>query len=67
MVYEIWMIEGEQAVSGGCVVPTDGVIALRVDASIGATDTMAVTTEPSDCPASPTSDPILLADLTTLA
>jgi hypothetical protein len=65
-VYEIWMIEGDEAVSGGCVSPTDGVVAVRVEASIGTTDTMAVTTEPSDCPSTPSSDPILTADLTTL-
>ena len=65
-VYEIWMIEGDEAVSGGCVSPTDGVVAVRVEASIGTTDTMAVTTEPSDCPATPSSDPILTADLTTM-
>jgi hypothetical protein len=65
-VYEIWMIEGDEAVSGGCVSPTDGVVAVRVEASIGTTDTMAVTTEPSDCPSTPSSDPILVADLTTM-
>jgi hypothetical protein len=65
-VLEIWMIEGDEAVSGGCVTPIDGVIAVKVDASIGTTDTMAVTAEPSDCPATPTTDPILLADLTTV-
>ena len=63
-VYEIWMIEGDRPVSGGCVTPTDGVVAIRVDANIGTTDTMAVTAEPADCPASPTSEPVLLADLT---
>lgn len=65
-VYEIWMIEGDEAVSGGCVIPTDGVVAVRVEASVGTTDTMAVTTEPSDCPSAPSSDPVLVADLTTL-
>ena len=65
-VYEIWMIEGDEAVSGGCVSPTDGMVAVRVEASIGTTDTMAVTTEPSDCPSTPSSDPILVADLTTM-
>lgn len=63
-VYEIWMIEDEEATPGGCVAPTNGVIAMRVDANIGTTDTMAVTAEPSDCPAAPTSPPVLLADLT---
>ena len=66
MVYEIWMIEGEEATPGGCVSPTDGAIALQVDADIGSTETMAVTKEPSDCPDAPTSAPVLLADLTTV-
>ncbi|HET6714554.1 MAG TPA: anti-sigma factor [Actinomycetota bacterium] len=65
-VYEIWMIEGDEAVSGGCVSPTDGVVAVRVEASVGTTDTMAVTTEPSDCPSTPSGDPVLVADLTTV-
>ena len=65
-VFEIWMIEGGRPVSGGCVTPTDGVVAIRVDANIGTTDTMAVTVEPADCPAAPTSQPVLLADLTTV-
>jgi hypothetical protein len=63
-VYEIWMIDEGEVVSGGCVVPADGVVALRVDANIGTTDTMAVTAESADCPAAPTTDPLLLADLT---
>lgn len=63
-VFEIWMIDEGEAVSGGCVVPADGVVALRVDANIGTTDTMAVTAESADCPAAPTTDPLLLADLT---
>lgn len=63
-VYEIWMIEDGKAVSGGCVSPIDGVIALRVDATIGTTEAMAVTKESSDCPASPSGFPILSADLT---
>jgi hypothetical protein len=66
-VYEIWMIEGDTAVSGGCVTPVDGVIALSVDADIGTAETMAVTEESADCPSAPTTDPIMLADLTTIA
>ncbi|MDH5224805.1 MAG: anti-sigma factor [Actinomycetota bacterium] len=65
-VYEIWMIEDGAAVSGGCVTPVDGVIALHVDANIGTTDTMAVTSEAADCPTAPTNEPLLLADLTTI-
>ena len=65
-VYEIWMIEGDEAVSGGCVAPSDGAVALRVEADIDTTDTMAVTEESADCPSAPTSAPILSADLTAL-
>jgi hypothetical protein len=66
-VLEIWMIEDGEAVSGGCVSPTDGTVAFSVDAAIGTTDTMAVTEEPADCPAQPTTEPIMLADLTVVA
>ncbi len=65
-VYEIWMIENDEPVSGGCVMPTDGVIALRVEADIGTTESMAVTREPSECPAAPTGFPFLSADLPTV-
>ena len=65
-VYEIWMIENKEPTSGGCVSPTDGVIALRVEADIGTTESMAVTTEPSECPAAPTGPLILSADLPTV-
>jgi hypothetical protein len=65
-VLEIWMIEGGEAISGGCVVPADGVVAFRVEADVGAADAMAVTEEPSDCPSAPTTEPFLLADLTTV-
>lgn len=64
-VYEIWMIQGDQApVSGGCVVPEDGTILTFVRASIGAADTMAVTVESASCPSAPTTDPVLTASLT---
>lgn len=66
LVYEIWMIEDGEATSGGCVTPTDGVIALAVDASIGSSEAMAVTSESSDCPASPTGPVVFSADLTTV-
>ncbi len=64
MAYEIWMITGDQAVSGGCVRPVDGSVALFVDASVGNADTMAVTSEPGACPAAPTGTPLLTAPLT---
>ncbi len=63
--YEIWMIEGDTPTSGGCVTPTEGRLALHVDAEIGATELMAVTVESTDCPSAPTTDPVLAAPLTT--
>ena len=64
MTYEIWMITGDQAVSGGCVAPVDGSVAVFVDADLGSADTMAVTAEPGTCPAAPTGAPLLTASLT---
>ena len=61
--FEIWMIDDGTPIPGGCAAPVDGRIALFVDAEIGTTDTMAVTVEPTDCPAEPTTDPVLLAPL----
>jgi Anti-sigma-K factor rskA len=61
--YEIWMIDDDDAIPGGCVAPIDGRIAVFVDANVGTTDTMAVTVEPSSCPSEPTGDPVLLAAL----
>ena len=61
--YEIWMIEGSRAVSGGCVRPEDGRILTFVDANIGSTEQMAVTVEPASCPDAPTTDPVLTASL----
>ncbi|HVF08229.1 MAG TPA: anti-sigma factor [Actinomycetota bacterium] len=63
-VYEIWMLEDRHATSGGCVVPTNGVVALSVDAAIGASDAMAVTVESADCPEVPVGPTVLQADLT---
>ncbi|MEO8477175.1 MAG: anti-sigma factor [Actinomycetota bacterium] len=63
-VYEIWMIQGDTPVSGGCVEPdTQGNLAVYVEADIGSTELMAVTVEPADCPAAPTTDPVLTAPL----
>jgi hypothetical protein len=64
-VYEVWMIETGTPTSGGCVTPkADGSVLVYVDASLGSSDTMAVTVEPSSCPEAPTTTPILTADLT---
>jgi hypothetical protein len=61
-VYEIWMLQGSTAVSGGCVRPHDGSIVAFVDADLADTDQMAVTVEPDSCPSQPTSAPILVSD-----
>jgi hypothetical protein len=61
-VYEIWMIDEDIATSGGCVEPSDGRVAVSVNADIGTTDLMAVTVEPA-CSHAPTSDPVLTASL----
>jgi hypothetical protein len=61
-VYEIWMLRGSTAVSGGCVRPRDGSIVAFVHADLSGTDQMAVTVEPGSCPSQPTSAPILVSD-----
>lgn len=61
--YEIWMIAGDSPVSGGCITPVDGRVAIFVEADVGTADLMAVTVESSSCPEAPTSDPILTAPL----
>lgn len=61
-VYEIWMLRGKAAVSGGCVRPHDGSLVVFVDANLGDVDRMAVTVEPDSCPSQPTSTPVLVSD-----
>jgi Anti-sigma-K factor rskA len=61
-VYAIWMLQGDAAVSGGCVRPHDGSIVAFLDADLGDTDRMAVTVESDSCPSQPTSAPILVSD-----
>jgi len=63
-VYEIWMIDDDGPVAGGCVVPVDGRIAIYVEADVGTTDLMAVTVEPAECPSAPTAAaPVFTAPL----
>lgn len=63
-VYEIWMIQGDTPIPGGCVSPgPGGNLAAFVDENVGTTDLMAVTVEPSSCPGTPTGDPVLTAPL----
>lgn len=61
--YEIWMIDGDMPIPGGCVSPVDGRIAVFVEANVGTTDLMAVTVEPASCPPEPTGEPVLTAPL----
>ncbi len=66
-VYEIWMIADGTPVSGGCVVPHDGTVAVAVQADVGTSESMAVTLEDPDCPAAPTTPPVFQAELPTVA
>jgi anti-sigma-K factor RskA len=61
-VYEIWMLQGDAAVSSGCVRPHDGSIVAFADVDLSDTDQMAVTVEPDSCPSQPTTTPILISD-----
>ena len=65
-VYEIWMIADGTPVSGGCVVPTDGTIALAVQADVGTSEFMAVTIEDPACPGAPTTPPVFQAEMPTV-
>lgn len=60
-VYEIWMLRGTEAVSGGCVRPHEGSIVAFVDADVRGADRMAVTVEAESCPSQPTTAPILVS------
>ncbi|MGQ0669995.1 MAG: anti-sigma factor domain-containing protein [Actinomycetota bacterium] len=63
-VYEVWLIQDGTPVPGACFTPAEtGQILTFVDASLAGTDLMAVTVEPSECSTSPTTTPILTADL----
>jgi Anti-sigma-K factor rskA len=62
-VYELWMFEGGEPISGGCLSPTDGSVAAFVDADPSSAQQMAVTVESADCPDAPTTDPVFTAEL----
>lgn len=64
-VYEVWMIEGDQAVRGACLSPEDGAVATYLDADLSSADLMAVTVESAACPDAPTTDPVYTAELDT--
>jgi anti-sigma-K factor RskA len=61
--YEIWMITGSTPVSTGCASPTDGELAAYTSADVSGSDVMAVTVEPTSCPAAPTTQPVYTATL----
>jgi Anti-sigma-K factor rskA len=62
-VYELWMIQGTTPVSGGCLQPVDGQVAVFIDANLDGTDSMALTAEPSACPSAPTSGAVMSGTL----
>jgi anti-sigma-K factor RskA len=61
--YEIWMITGSTPVSTGCASPTAGELAAYTSADVNGSDVMAVTVEPTSCPAAPTTQPVYTATL----
>jgi len=65
LVYELWSIEDDTAVSATCFTPGSAGDVLEVleDADIGSSDAMAVTEEATACPAAPTMAPLYVADL----
>jgi anti-sigma-K factor RskA len=64
--YEVWTFEGDAPpTSSGCASPVDGRLVLSIDGNVGTADVMAVTVESTECPPQPTTDPVLIAPLTT--
>ena len=61
--YELWTIRNQTPISAGCVVPTDGRIAVALPATPAGGDLMAVTVESVSCPSAPTTTPILTAPI----
>jgi hypothetical protein len=62
-VYEVWTIAGDTPTSLGCVVPSDGHIAQKVQGAFSTADVAAVTVESAACPSAPTTDPVQIATL----
>jgi anti-sigma-K factor RskA len=63
-VYAVWMLEDGTPVPATCFSPSaDGSVFTFVDASLGTSEAMAVTVEPSSCPSAPTTAPILTAQI----
>ena len=62
-VYELWMIDDGDPVRGACLAPTEGAVAAYLDADLSTAELMAVTIESTDCPDTPTTDPVFTAEL----
>ena len=62
-VYELWTIAGDTPTAVGCVVPSDGHLAQKVDGAFSTADVAAVTVESAACPSAPTTDPVQVATL----
>ena len=62
-VYELWRIRGQTPIATACFTPgAGGMVVSFIDAAVNPRDVMAVTVEPSSCPDSPTTAPILTTD-----
>ena len=62
-VYELWTIAGDTPTSVGCVVPTDGHVAQKMEGAFSTADVAAITVESAACPSAPTTDPVQVATL----
>ncbi len=62
-VYELWAIRGGTPIRTACFRPLDGDVQLSIGAALRSTDVMAVTVESAACPTTPTTAPILKANL----
>lgn len=63
-VYEVWLFQDGTPVSATCLTPSaDGSVFSFVDVELGTTEAMAVTVEPASCPAAPSTEPILTAQI----
>jgi hypothetical protein len=65
--YELWMIRAGTPIRAMCFTPDAGRVRLALATPVQGSDTMAVTVESSACPAAPTTEPILSADLSKLS
>jgi hypothetical protein len=62
-VYELWAIRAGSPIPETCFAPNLGRVSIPVPKPVQAGDVMAVTVESDICPAAPTTQPILTADL----